>query len=98
VDVLDRVEAHIRANALLESGGEVACLVSGGADSTCLWHALRALGYRSRAVHVHHGLRGDDADGDAEHCARVLPNQFGQGLGLVRAHRNEKAPATANER
>jgi len=50
----------------------VACLVSGGADSTCLWHALRALGYRSRAVHVHHGLRGDDADGDAEHCARVL--------------------------
>ena len=50
----------------------MACLVSGGADSTCLWHALRALGYRSRAVHVHHGLRGDDADGDAEHCARVL--------------------------
>ena len=72
MDVLDRVEAHIRANALIEPGGEVTCLVSGGADSTCLWHALRALGYRCRAVHVHHGLRGDDADGDAEHCARVL--------------------------
>ncbi len=72
MDVLDRVEAHIRANSLIEPGGEVTCLVSGGADSTCLWHALRALGYRARAVHVHHGLRGDEADGDAEHCARVL--------------------------
>ena len=34
------------------------CLVSGGADSTCLWHALRALGYDVSAVHVHHGLAG----------------------------------------
>ena len=30
----------------------------GGADSTCLWHALGALGYRVRAVHVHHGSAG----------------------------------------
>jgi tRNA(Ile)-lysidine synthetase-like protein len=72
VDVLDRVEAHIRANALIEPGGEVTCLVSGGADSTCLFHALRALGYRAAAVHVHHGLRGAEADADAEHCAQTL--------------------------
>ena len=32
----------------------------------------RALGYRTRAVHVHHGLRGAEADADAEHCASVL--------------------------
>jgi len=72
VDVLDRVEAHIRANVLIEPGGEVTCLVSGGADSTCLWHALRTLGYRATAVHVHHGLRGAKADADAEHCAQTL--------------------------
>jgi tRNA(Ile)-lysidine synthase len=72
VDVLDRVEAHIRANGLIEPGGEVTCLVSGGADSTCLWHVLRALGYRARALHVHHGLRGGEADADAEHCAGAL--------------------------
>ena len=72
MDVLDRVEVHIRANSLIEPGGEETCLVSGGADSTCLWHGLRTLGYRTRAVHVHHGLRGQEADGDAEHCARVL--------------------------
>ena len=46
MDVLERVEAHIRAPELIPRGGEVACLVSGGADSTCLWHVLGALGYR----------------------------------------------------
>ena len=50
----DRVEDFIRAHDLIEPGGEVTCLVSGGADSTCLWHALRALGYRVSAVHVNH--------------------------------------------
>ena len=72
MDVLERVEAHIRDNDLLLPGGDVTCLVSGGADSTCLWHALRGLGYRVRAVHVHHGLRGAEADADAAHCAEAL--------------------------
>ncbi len=72
MELLERVEAHIRAHGLIEPGGEVTCLVSGGADSTCLWHALRELGYVVRAVHVHHGLRGAEADADAEHCASAL--------------------------
>ncbi|MBA2294482.1 MAG: tRNA lysidine(34) synthetase TilS [Actinobacteria bacterium] len=70
--VLERIEAHIRENDLIELSGEVTCLVSGGPDSTCLWHAIRELGYRVRAVHVHHGLRGAEADDDAEHCAHYL--------------------------
>ena len=72
MDLLDRVEAHIRSHDLLEPGADVTCLVSGGADSTCLWHALRELGYRVDAVHVHHGLRGPEADADAEHCERAF--------------------------
>jgi tRNA(Ile)-lysidine synthase len=71
-DVLERVAAQIRAHALIPDGGEVTCLVSGGADSACLWHALGALGYRVSALHVHHGVRGADADADAEHCRAVL--------------------------
>ena len=67
-----RIEAFIRVHELVEPGGGVACLVSGGADSTCLWHALRALGYDVSAVHVHHGVRGASADADADHCARVM--------------------------
>jgi len=70
--LLSRVEDFIRAHRLIEPGGSVTCLVSGGADSTCLWHALRELGYDVSAVHVHHGVRGADADADAEHCAIVL--------------------------
>ncbi len=66
------VEAFIRAHDLVAPGGRVTCLVSGGADSTCLWHALAALGYEVSAVHVHHGVRGAAADEDAEHCATAL--------------------------
>ena len=72
MELRERVEAHIRSNELLPPGGAVTCLVSGGADSTCLWHVLRDLGHRVRAVHVHHGLRGADADADAAHCVERL--------------------------
>jgi tRNA(Ile)-lysidine synthase len=64
-----RIEAHIREHGLIEPGGDVTCLVSGGADSTCLWHALGALGYRVSALHVDHGLRGAESDEDARFCA-----------------------------
>ncbi len=67
-----RIETFVRANELVEPGGGVACLVSGGADSTCLWHALGTLGYDVTAVHVHHGVRGAAADADADHCAAVM--------------------------
>ena len=50
--MLQRIESFIREHGLIEPGGEVTCLVSGGADSTCLWHALGALGYRVSALHV----------------------------------------------
>ena len=48
------------------------CLVSGGADSTCLYHALDELGYRVSALHVDHGLRGAESDEDARWCAERL--------------------------
>src|SRR6187431_3832839 len=72
VKLLERIEAHIRRHDLIETGGEVTCLVSGGADSTCLWHALRSLGYRVTALHVAHGLRGDESEEDARFCREQL--------------------------
>ena len=68
----DRVETTIRRHDLIPAGGDVTCLVSGGADSTCLWHVLGELGYRVSAVHVNHGLRGAESDEDARFCAEVL--------------------------
>ena len=67
-----RVEASIRRHELIPSGGAVTCLVSGGADSTCLWHLLCDLGYDVRAVHVAHGLRGVESEEDAAFCREVL--------------------------
>jgi tRNA(Ile)-lysidine synthase len=68
----DRVAATIRRHDLIPAGGDVTCLVSGGADSTCLWHVLRELGYHVSAVHVNHGLRDAESDEDARFCADVL--------------------------
>jgi tRNA(Ile)-lysidine synthase len=72
MDILERIEEHVRRHDLIPPGGEVACLVSGGADSTCLWHALGELGYRVSAVHVNHGLRGDESEADAAFCRERL--------------------------
>jgi tRNA(Ile)-lysidine synthetase-like protein len=63
-----RIEEQIRRHELIAPGGEVCCLVSGGADSTCLWHALTRLGYRVSAVHVNHRLRGAESEADAAFC------------------------------
>jgi tRNA(Ile)-lysidine synthetase-like protein len=76
-----RVEEHIREHELIEPGGEVVALVSGGADSTCLWHVLRAHGYRVSALHVHHGLRGEESDEDARFCREALGAEVVDGRG-----------------
>jgi tRNA(Ile)-lysidine synthase len=67
-----RVEEHIRRHELIPPGGEVLALVSGGPDSTCLWHVLRALGYQVAALHVNHALRGDESAGDARFCRETV--------------------------
>ncbi len=54
---------------MLARGDRVIAGVSGGADSVCLLHLLvsmrEELELRLLAVHVHHGLRGAEADRDA---------------------------------
>ena len=68
----ERVQAWIRRHELIPPGGEVTCLVSGGADSTCLWHLLGALGYGVSALHVDPGLRGAESEEDARFCREAL--------------------------
>jgi tRNA(Ile)-lysidine synthetase-like protein len=83
-ELRDRVGRFVREYDLIPSAAEVTCLVSGGADSTCLWHLLGSLGYRVSALHVNHKLRGPDSDEDARFCAEVLGADVveldGQGL------------------
>jgi tRNA(Ile)-lysidine synthase len=75
------VEAFVREHELIPAGGEVTVLVSGGPDSTALWHVLRALGYRVSALHVDHGLRGEESDADARFCREVLGAVVADGRG-----------------
>src|SRR5438445_8198076 len=80
-DLRERVEAFIRELELIEPGAEVTCLVSGGADSTCLWHVLRELGYRVSALHVDHGLRGAESEEDARFCRELMDAEVVDGRG-----------------
>ena len=80
-ELREGVEADIRAHELIPPGGEVTCLVSGGADSTCLWHVLRELGYRVSALHVNHGLRGEESEEDARFCRDELGAEVVNGRG-----------------
>ena len=80
-----RVDEHIRRHDLIPTGGAILCLVSGGADSTCLWHALRELGYDVSALHVNHELRGPESEEDEQFCRDVF------GAEVVRAPGSSEA-------
>ncbi len=95
-----RVEEYIRRNDLIPPGGEVTCLVSGGADSTCLWHVLGELEYRVKALHVNHKLRGDESDADARFCRDVLGAEIVEldGAGMTEAELREQRYSIARDR
>ena len=80
-DLCGRIAAYVRAHELIPAGGDVVALVSGGADSTCLWHSLRVLGYRVSALHVDHGLRGAESDEDARFCREAFGAEVVDGRG-----------------
>ncbi len=96
--MLERVESFIRRRGLIESGGEVTCLVSGGADSTCLWHVLGELGYRVSALHVAHGLRGAESDDDAGFCRDAFGAEIVKATGTTEAALRELRYSLATDR
>ncbi|HET7856096.1 MAG TPA: tRNA lysidine(34) synthetase TilS [Gaiellaceae bacterium] len=77
----DDVERFVREHELIAPGGDVTVLVSGGLDSTCLWHVVRELGYEVSALHVDHGLRGGESDEDARFCREELGAEVVDGRG-----------------
>ena len=60
----DLKEARRWLEEQLPPGAGVLCAVSGGRDSMVLLHLLKHCGYAVTAAHLHHGLRGQEADRD----------------------------------
>jgi tRNA(Ile)-lysidine synthase len=58
------VERTIRNEGMLAVREPVWVAVSGGVDSMVLLHVLRHLGHPCHVLHVDHGLRGMESDGD----------------------------------
>jgi tRNA(Ile)-lysidine synthase len=81
-DLLDPVSA----TGLLPPGEPVVVLLSGGRDSVCLLDvATRIVGADEVvALHVNHGLRGEESDGDEAHC-RELASALGVEVAVERS-------------
>ncbi len=81
---------------LLKPGLRLAVGLSGGADSVALLRALagqsRELGLVLHAAHLHHGLRGEEADGDLE-FARALAAELGLPFHRMRVDTEAEARA-----
>ena len=65
--MLKKVRDYMREHEMTAPGDAVIVALSGGADSVCLLTVLKQLAtpeFLLRAVHVHHGIRGAEADRD----------------------------------
>jgi tRNA(Ile)-lysidine synthase len=78
--MLNKVIEYTKKYHMIEQGDRIVVGVSGGADSVCLLYALYKLFAESdialTAVHVNHGLRGEEADRD-EQFVRTLCQRLG---------------------
>ena len=69
-EIKRKVFSFIEERKLIQEGDRVIAGISGGADSVCLFLILEELrkkiGFEILAVHVNHGIRGEEAKADEE--------------------------------
>lgn len=73
--MIKKIENYIRENGLLEKGDKILLGLSGGGDSMALLSVFSELKeeweLELHGVHVHHGIRGEEADRDEELVRRA---------------------------
>jgi tRNA(Ile)-lysidine synthase len=89
--VLDRLRDHLDKSQLIPSGAKLVVGYSGGADSTCLVHLLKVLGFEIIAAHLHHGQR-EEADTELKLC-----EAFCQELDVPFVSGNASVPRMAHD-
>ncbi len=74
-DVRETIFNTIQKCNMLSSGDRVLVGLSGGADSVCLFHNLVMLADKLQikvfAAHLNHGIRGEEADEDADYVKEL---------------------------
>ena len=73
--MITRVRKYIRDHQMLKAEDMVVAGISGGADSIAMLHILKNLqkeiGFSMEVVHVHHGIRGQEADRDEQFVEKI---------------------------
>jgi tRNA(Ile)-lysidine synthetase-like protein len=91
--LLDRFSDSLRRAFPELEGKRVVVALSGGRDSVALLHLLQRSSMRLdlEAAHVHHGVRGAEADADAAFCDELC-ERLGIPFHLVRLELPERRP------
>lgn len=88
-EVLNIVSSTVQEHNMIRPGETVICAVSGGPDSMCLLDSLHILSdkfdFSLQIAHLHHHMRGEQADKDAE-----LVVDFGKSRGIPAAVGHEQ--------
>lgn len=75
----DKVKAFMKQQNMLAKGDHILIGFSGGADSVCLFHILQSLAkeyeFKLTAVHVEHGIRGEEALRDATFVQKLCERE-----------------------
>ena len=73
--MLDEILNEVKREKLIEQGDVVLTGLSGGADSVCLLLILKQMKeyipFELRAVHVEHGIRGEESRRDARFAEQL---------------------------
>ena len=95
--VNEQVLEYIKRHEMIPQGSRVTVGLSGGADSVCLLFLLsgymKSLDITLGAIHVEHGIRGEEALSDMEFCKALCER-----LGIPLKSVHVDVPALAGER
>lgn len=75
--IIETIRATVCEHAMLQQGEKVLVAVSGGPDSTCLFHILRELAYPLELAHLDHQTRQGESAADA-----AFVQQLGERYGV----------------
>lgn len=71
-ELQQKFKKHLLKYKLIEKGQRLLLAVSGGMDSVAMMHLFKSLGEVELGIaHIHHGLRGEEADEDMRFVQRL---------------------------